>query len=48
MSEKDFVFICKLGEGSFGEVFKVRRITDQQEYAMKKVIFCLFRLKYSI
>ncbi len=37
MSENNFIFISKLGEGSFGEVFKVKRISDQQQYAMKKV-----------
>ena len=27
----------KLGSGTFSEVFKVRRITDDQIYALKKV-----------
>ena len=38
MSERDFVTLKKLGEGSFGEVYKVRRISDMSEYAMKKVL----------
>ena len=29
--------VGKLGGGSYGQVYKVRRITDGQEYAMKKV-----------
>lgn len=37
MSFLDFVPISKLGEGSFGTVYKVRRLTDQKIYAMKKV-----------
>jgi len=28
----------KLGEGAFGQVFKVKRKIDSQIYAMKKVI----------
>jgi serine/threonine protein kinase len=34
---KDFEVLSKLGEGSFGVVFRVRRKADGQEYAMKKV-----------
>lgn len=37
MSIKDFVIIKKLGSGSFSEVFKVKRVSDNTEYAMKKV-----------
>ena len=36
-SMKDFEIIKKLGDGSFAEVFKVKRLADQEEYAMKKV-----------
>jgi membrane-associated tyrosine/threonine-specific cdc2-inhibitory kinase len=32
----DFEVIAKLGEGSFGEAFKVRSRTDGQLYAVKK------------
>lgn len=34
---KDFQILSKLGEGSFSCVYKVRRISDNLEYAMKKV-----------
>ncbi|CAD8189208.1 unnamed protein product [Paramecium pentaurelia] len=33
----DFIIIDKLGEGSFSQVYKVKRITDNQFYALKKV-----------
>ncbi len=33
----NFEIISKLGTGSFSEVFKVKRIEDNSEYAMKKV-----------
>jgi NIMA (never in mitosis gene a)-related kinase len=33
----DFQIICKLGEGSFSSVYKVKRLSDGEEYAMKKV-----------
>ena len=36
-SIRDFKIICKLGEGSFSTVYKVKRISDNQEYAIKKV-----------
>jgi NIMA (never in mitosis gene a)-related kinase len=34
---KDFDVLGKLGEGAFGQVFKVRRREDGKEYALKKV-----------
>ena len=37
MSLKDFVILNKLGDGSFSSVYKVRRLDDNQEYALKKV-----------
>ena len=37
MSLKDFQIIAKLGEGAFSTVYKVRRLIDNTEYAMKKV-----------
>ncbi|CAK58900.1 unnamed protein product (macronuclear) [Paramecium tetraurelia] len=33
----DFIIIDKLGEGSFSQVYKVKRIADNQFYALKKV-----------
>ncbi|CAD8118217.1 unnamed protein product [Paramecium sonneborni] len=37
MSLKDFQVISKLGEGAFSSVYKVKRLEDGQEYALKKV-----------
>lgn len=37
MSLKDFVNLAKIGEGSYSSVHKVRRISDNVEYALKKV-----------
>ena len=34
---KDFVILSKLGEGSFSTVFSVKRLSDNSDYAMKKV-----------
>ncbi len=34
---KDFQMIKKLGDGSFSQVFLVKRYSDQKEYALKKV-----------
>lgn len=36
-SLRDFEVISKLGEGAFGQVFKVKRKADGKEYALKKV-----------
>ena len=36
-SLRDFELVSKLGEGSFAEVFKMRRKEDGQYYAVKKV-----------
>ncbi len=30
--------MCKLGEGAFGQVFKVKRKADGKQYALKKVV----------
>lgn len=38
MSLSDFRVIVKIGEGSFSSVHKVRRLSDNKEYALKKVI----------
>ena len=37
MSLKDFEVLKSLGSGSFASVYKVKRISDGKEYAMKKV-----------
>ena len=37
MSISDFQIISKLGDGSYSQVYKVKRIEDSQEYALKKV-----------
>lgn len=37
MSLKDFQIISQLGEGAYSTVFRVKRLIDSQEYAMKKV-----------
>jgi len=37
MSLADFEVIKRLGEGAYSSVFHVRRIADQQIYALKKV-----------
>lgn len=34
---KDFEMIKKIGDGSFSQVFKVKRYSDNQIYALKKV-----------
>ncbi|CAD8083977.1 unnamed protein product [Paramecium primaurelia] len=37
MSLKDFKMLSKLGDGAFSSVYKVKRIEDHLEYALKKV-----------
>ena len=37
MSVADFDFFEQLGEGAYSVVFRVRRKSDQQIYAIKKV-----------
>lgn len=44
-SIKDFEVISTLGSGSFSSVYKVRRISDGQQYALKKVKFPALKLK---
>ena len=34
----DFISLCKIGEGSYSSVFKVKRISDDKIYALKKVL----------
>ena len=33
----DFTIIKKLGDGAYSSVYKVRRLDDQEQYALKKV-----------
>lgn len=42
---KGFKPITKLGEGAFGIVYKVLRLEDSKEYALKQVSLFLFRLR---
>lgn len=35
---RSFAPLDRLGEGSFASVYKVRRLSDQKIYALKKVI----------
>jgi NIMA (never in mitosis gene a)-related kinase len=39
MSKRDFTIIKKIGSGSFSNVFKVRRLEDDNMYAMKEINF---------
>jgi NIMA (never in mitosis gene a)-related kinase len=41
MAMKDFQTISKLGEGAFGRVYKVKRLADNTEYALKQVTLLL-------
>lgn len=34
---KEFQILSKLGEGAYSSVYKVKRLTDGVEYALKKV-----------
>ena len=37
MSLKEFQVIIKLGEGTYSSVYKVKRLADDCEYALKRV-----------
>ena len=37
MSIKDFQVLAKLGEGAYSSVYKVKRLVDDQAYALKRV-----------
>lgn len=34
---KDFQLLTRLGQGSYSSVYKVKRLTDGTEYALKRV-----------
>lgn len=34
---KNFAIVSKLGEGAYSTVYRVKRLSDNQEYALKKV-----------
>ena len=34
---RDFEILSKLGEGAYSTVYKVRRLSDKTEYALKRV-----------
>lgn len=34
---KDFQILSKLGEGAYSSVYKVKRLVDNKEYALKRV-----------
>lgn len=40
MSMSNFQVVAKLGEGAFSIVYRVKRLSDNLEYALKKVYFC--------
>lgn len=42
---KDFQILNKLGEGAFSIVYKVKRLSDNMEYALKKVRLSNLSLK---
>jgi len=42
---KDFQVLNKLGEGAFSIVYKVKRLSDKKEYALKKVKMSNLSLK---
>lgn len=46
MSLNDFVVLAKVGEGAYSSVHKVKRISDGNLYALKKVILTPPRSKW--
>jgi serine/threonine protein kinase len=45
---RDFVPICKIGEGSFSSVYKVQRLSDNCTYALKKVLQYVIQVKMGL
>jgi hypothetical protein len=48
MSLRDFAFLSKIGEGAYSSVHKVRRISDNQLYALKQVTIPRIRWRWPI
>ena len=44
---KEFHILGRLGEGAYSSVFRVKRLSDKKEYALKKVSYCEVRLKWA-
>ena len=42
----DFAILSKLGTGSYSDVYRVKRLSDNKEYALKKV-FNISKYNYS-
>jgi NIMA (never in mitosis gene a)-related kinase len=42
---RDFQILSKLGEGAYSSVYKVKRLTDSKEYALKKVKLLNLKVK---
>ena len=42
----DFAILSKLGTGSYSDVYRVKRLSDNKEYALKKV-FNIVKYNYS-
>ena len=42
MSMNDFQIISKLGDGAYSVVYKVRRLSDGIQYALKKAFLSLY------
>ena len=45
MSLKDFEILSKIGEGAYSKVYKVKRRSDQDIYALKKVTMRKLKVK---
>ncbi|OMJ86211.1 hypothetical protein SteCoe_12351 [Stentor coeruleus] len=45
MSLKDFEILNKIGEGAYSKVYRVKRTSDQEIYAMKKVLMKKLKTK---
>ena len=48
MIRRNFKVIQRLGTGSYGTVFKVKRLTDNNIYALKKVFLPKLNLRGNI